>query len=84
MKLHTNNSLGQMIVTVFGEDNSRISYLNSENILWQIEGGEWIGKRSVWTHDFRACWLEHTSEENIKIYWCGGKDLDYKEIFKRV
>lgn len=47
---------------IIGETLSRklkgkCSFLDKKNILWRIVNNEWIGKRSVWTKDFRACWL---------------------------
>ena len=45
--------------------------------------GEFIGKRSVWTKDNRACWLEETTSENVKTWWCGENE-DYEEIFKKI
>lgn len=56
--------------------------LDHNNIEWKLVEGKWIGKRSVWTFDFRACWLEDTTIENVKSWWCG-KDADYTEIFYR-
>jgi hypothetical protein len=56
--------------------------LAGDNIVWKCVDGKWIGKRSVWTHDKRACWLEDTESENVKTWWCG-KDSDYSEIFTR-
>lgn len=60
-------------------------FCDSNNIVWKMDGptGEWIGKRSVWTYDFRSCWLEDTVIDNVKSWWCGGPDADYKEEFKR-
>lgn len=58
-------------------------FLDGDNFVWKVINGEWIGKRSVWTFDFRACWLEDTVLENVKSWWCGGIDADYLEIFKR-
>lgn len=58
-------------------------FLDSKNIVWKLIDGEWIGKRSVWTLDWRACWLENTTIDNVEIWWCGGKDADYTEIFYR-
>lgn len=58
-------------------------FLDKNNILWKLINGEWIGKRSVWTFDFRACWIEDTTIDKIKSYWCGGPDTDYTEIFRR-
>lgn len=79
MKQMTNiqNSIAKSIVETFGG-----CYLDSNNISWKIINGEWIGKRSVWTYDYRACWLEDTEISNIKTWWCG-KENDYKEIFKK-
>ena len=74
-----NNNVGEALVSAFGH---QASYLDNSNILWRIVNNEWIGKRSVWTLDDRACCIEETSESNIKSWWCG-KDSDYKEIFKR-
>ena len=63
--------------------NSSGRFLDKDNISWRLINNEWIGKRSVWTKDFRACWLEETTKENVKTWWLG-KDADYQEIFKRV
>jgi len=57
-------------------------FLDSNNVLWKHIDSEWIGKRSVFTFDFRACWLEDTDELNVKYWWCG-KESDYSEIFKK-
>jgi hypothetical protein len=57
--------------------------LDANNIVWKVIDGKWIGKRSVWTFDFRSCWLEDTTIYNVKSWWCGGKDADYTEIFYR-
>lgn len=59
------------------------SYLDSNNIVWKMIKGEWIGKRSVWTLDWRACWLEDTLSDNVKSWWCGGENADYTEVFKK-
>jgi hypothetical protein len=56
-------------------------YLDKNNILWKYINGEYYGKRSVWTFDLRACWIEDTTHENIKSWWCG-KDADYSEVFR--
>ena len=56
-------------------------YLDKDNILWKTVDGEMIGKRSVWTFDNRACWLQDTKSENVKAWWCG-ENADYNEIFK--
>jgi len=61
--------------------NLNAPFLDSNNILWKTHNSEWIGKRSVWTFDFRACWLEDTDISNVKSWWCG-KDADYNEIFR--
>ncbi len=55
--------------------------LDSDNILYKKINDEWIGKRSVWTFNYRSCWLEDTTQDNIKTFWCG-KGSDYNEIFK--
>ncbi len=60
-----------------------MSFLNSDNVLFKPINGEFIGKRSVWTKDRRAAWLENTDPENIKTYWCG-KDADYTQTFELV
>lgn len=54
---------------------------DKNNIGWKWVNNEWIGKRTVWTFDFRACWLEETTLCNVKSWWCG-KNADYNEIFK--
>jgi len=59
------------------------SMLDANNIVWKIFNGKWIGKRSVWTFDRRACWLEDTTIENVKSWWCGGENADYNEMFYR-
>ena len=73
---------------VFGEVLSRsldgnCCFLDKYKVIWKLINNEWIGKRSVWTFDFRSCWLEDTTVENVKSWWCGGKHADYKEVFKR-
>lgn len=60
---------------------TKYRFLDKNNISWRWVDSEWIGKRSVWTFDFRACWLEETTLENVKSWWCG-KEVDYNEIFK--
>ena len=72
------NIFGEAIVRAIGG-----SMLDANNVYWKYIDGKWIGKRSVWTYDFRACWLEDTTIDNVKSWWCGGKDADYKEIFYR-
>lgn len=72
------NDLGEKLAR---EVNSHL--LDDDNISWKLVNDEWIGKRSVWTYDFRACWLEDTTEDNVKSWWCG-KDADYNEEFKQL
>jgi len=55
-------------------------FLDKNNILWKVVGDDFIGKRSVFTFDYRSCWLEDTTIENVKTWWLG-KDADYTEIF---
>lgn len=57
------------------------SYLDSNNIGWKYVNGEYIGKRTVWTFDLRACWLEETTIDDVKSWWCG-IDADYSEVFR--
>ena len=73
------NKTGETLVRYF---NDKTSMLDGNNIVWMIVSGLWIGKRSVWIKDNRACWLEDTAIANVKEWWCG-KDADYKEIFYR-
>lgn len=72
------NILAEAIIIALG----RGSFLDSNNIGWKIVDGNWIGKRTVWTFNNRGCWLEETTIENVKSWWCG-KDADYNEIFYR-
>jgi len=74
-----NNITGEVLCRTL---KNNPSFLDRNKIVWKIVNGEWIGKRSVWTFDFRACWLEDTTEDNVKSWWCGA-DSDYKETFKR-
>lgn len=60
----------------------KCAFLDQNNLIWQLKDGEWIGKRSVFTKDFKSVWLEETTIDNIRSWWCG-KDADYTEIFKR-
>jgi hypothetical protein len=76
----TTNILCESFVKRLGDSSSM---LDGNNIVWKFINNEWIGKRSVWTFDFSACWLEDTTIDNVKSWWCG-KDEDYKEIFKRM
>lgn len=55
--------------------------LDANNILWKLVDGKWVGKRSVFTKDLRASWLEDTKVEDVKSWWCGGRDTDYTQIF---
>lgn len=73
-----NNILAESIVGVIGKG----WYLDKNNICWKVIDGKWIGKRSVWTFDYRVCWLEETTIDNISSFWCG-IDSDYNEIFTR-
>lgn len=72
-----------LLASVFCKKNEKASFLDKKNIVWKWVNNKWIGKRSVWTFDLRACWLEDTTNDNIKSWWCGGKDADYTEIFLR-
>ncbi len=63
--------------------NSKSCFLDKNNIVWKLINNKWIGKRSVWTLDHRSCWLEDTTIDNVKSWWCGGKDADYNEVFKK-
>lgn len=58
------------------------SALDHNNLLWKVVDGKWIGKRSVWTHDRRACWLEDATHEDVQSWWCG-EHADYAERFAR-
>lgn len=74
----TANAIGEAIVRKMGG-----SFLDENNVVWKDIDGKWIGKRSVCTFDFRGCWREDTTLENIKSWWCGGEYADYKEVFYR-
>lgn len=63
--------------------NIKGSFLDSQNVLWKLIDNKLVGKRSVWTYDNRACWLEETTPENVKDWWCDGKSADYDELFYR-
>lgn len=76
------NAFGEVIVRKFGGSIGG-SMLDENNIVWKLIDGKWTGKRSVWTFDFRCCWLEDTTIDNVKSWWCGGKDANYTEIFYR-
>ena len=62
-------------------DKEKFSFLDSKNILWKWINDEWIGKRSVYTFDCKASWLEDVKEEEVRSWWCEGKHADYNEIF---
>jgi hypothetical protein len=72
------NIIGEAIVRIWTKNKG--SFLESNNILWKIVDDKWIGKRSVWTYDLRSCWLEDTTANNVKSWWCG-ENSDYNEIF---
>jgi hypothetical protein len=74
----TSNVFSECIIRIYGGE-----FLDKNNILWKVVNGQWIGKRSVWTKDWRACWLEDTEIDNIESWWSGSKDADYNEIFYR-
>ena len=74
------NVIGEITIRVCGYNSS---FLDKNNIIWKIINDEWIGRRSVWTIDFRSCWLEDTTIDSVKSWWCGGKYADYTEEFRR-
>lgn len=76
------NKISNIIGEAFGRTVGG-SFLDSNNILWKLIEDKWIGKRSVLTFDNRVCWLEETTIENVKSWWCGGESVDYTEIFYR-
>lgn len=61
--------------------DTKNSYLDKNNILYKYVNGKFIGKRSVFTTEYKSCWIEETKPENVKYWWCG-KDSDYNEIFE--
>jgi hypothetical protein len=71
------NAIAEVLVGITGG-----RYVDVNKIAWKLVNDKWIGKRSVWTYDFRACWLEDTTIENVKSWWCG-EDADYSETFTR-
>lgn len=79
MKLNT-NKLAQLYIK---SNNIKhiSSFLDKDNILWRYIDDVWVGRRSVWTKDFRAVWLDEVSLQDIKSYWCGDT-ADYNEQFK--
>jgi hypothetical protein len=56
-------------------------YLDKDKILYRKVNNVWIGKRSVYTYDLRALWLEETTEDKVRNWW-HGKDADYNELFE--
>ena len=70
-----------ILKSILSVDNT-YSMLDENNISWKLIDGKMIGKRSVWTYDFRSCWLEDTTKNNVKTWWCG-EDADYNEIFTK-
>jgi hypothetical protein len=78
----TSNLFCETLIRAIGKENNP-SLLDGNNVVWQLVDGKWMGKRSVWTFDFKACWLEETTVDNVKSWWCGGKNADYTEIFYR-
>lgn len=75
--LPDSNFIGEYFARVCGSQ-----FLDNKNILWKLIEEEWIGKRSVFTHDCKACWIEDTSKENIRSWWCGEHE-DYTEVFRK-
>ena len=77
-----------MINNIFAEDlcrhnqKSKPSYLDSNNVLWKVVNGVWVGKRSVQTKDLAVSWVDDINIEEIKKFLCG-KYADYKEEFFR-
>ena len=70
------NNFSKVICKVYGG-----CFLDEKNILWKWVNDEWIGKRSVYTNDLKAKWIEEVEEKEIRSYWCG-VNSNYKEIFK--
>jgi len=77
-KVLLSNVLGECFANVYNS-----VFLDSDNILWKLINGVWIGKRSVYTIDNNACWIEDTTTDKIKSYWSGGESANYKEFFYR-
>jgi hypothetical protein len=75
----SNFELGRLICS---KNKDKYSFLDKNNILWKFKNDVFIGKRSVFTKNFKSCWLEEVEECDIKSWWCG-KDSDYNEIFKK-
>lgn len=78
MKQVNSNSIAEAVISGLGGSGC---FMDKNNIVWKFVNGEWVGKRSVWTFDRRSCWLEDTTVDNVKEWWCGEKS-DYNEIFK--
>lgn len=74
----TSDIISESIVRTIGG-----CFLDTNNVLWKLVNEKWIGKRSVWTYDYRACWLEDTTIDNVKSWWCGGVNADYTEILTK-
>lgn len=73
-----NDIITKLIRIFLSGDPEVFSYLDKDYILWKLIDGKLIGKRSVYSKDNRACWLEDA--EIIKTWWCG-QSSDYNEIF---
>ena len=78
-----NKRIKELIICSILESNkdSKPSYLDSNNILWSLNGNKLIGKRSGQTNTLTQRWINDIREgEVIKNYSCG-EDADYEEIF---
>jgi hypothetical protein len=73
------NKSNEMAKLIVAETGGR--FLDRDNINWRFVDGEWIGKRAIFTKDFRACWLEETTADNVRNWW-HGMEADYNEVFK--
>lgn len=73
---------GSLIVARVFAETFKGRVLDANNIEWKMVDGKWIGKRAVWTKDWRACWLEETTRENVLSWDWHGEDADYDEIFE--
>jgi len=74
----SSNTIGKLICFNLKD---KASFLDNNNILWKYNKDEFIGKRSVFTKDFKSAWIEDVDYNEIKSWWCG-KDADYFEIFR--
>jgi hypothetical protein len=83
INLHFTKDRGNILAEEVCREESKNSYLDSDNILWKIINDEWIGKRSVQTSDLRVVWLEQTKTPDEVKKWLCGSDNDYNETFKR-